>query len=118
MSLNEIYKKINTISPKVELSQVEIQLGAIDVWVDTYKKTAAKISGIKSRLISSNDELGMTISELESLPQVGDKLIAQMKDLGITQELKNVEAVNSSIKGLVKSLNSVYKNVSNESKKI
>lgn len=116
--LDKINKADEIQASKVELGKHEVELGAIDVWITAYKSAAGKISSIKSKIIAANDELGMAISTLESLPSVGDKLTAQMKELGITQELKNVESVNSSIKGLVKSLNPIYKNISNESKKI
>lgn len=111
-----VYNKLFT--EKTELAKHEVELGAIDIWITAYKNEAGKIAGIKTKIIAANDELGMAISNLQSLPSVGDKLTAQMKELGITQELKNVEAVNSSIKGLVKSLNPIYKNILNESKKI
>lgn len=119
--MKNILDKINRadeIQSKVELGTHEVELGAIDIWITAYKNEASKIAGIKNKIIAANDELGMAISNLQSLPSVGDKLTAQMKELGITQELKNVEAVNSSIKGLVKSLNPIYKNILNESKKI
>ena len=114
-TLQNVYDKL---ADKTELAKHQVELGAIDIYIEAYKKEAAKIVSIKSKIISANDELGMLSASLGSLPEVGNKLIAQMKDLGITQELKNVEAVNNVIKGLVKSLSVVYKNISNESKKI
>ena len=116
--LDKINKADEIQANKVELGTHEVELGAIDIWITAYKSEAGKIAGIKTKIVAANDELGMAISNLQSLPSVGDKLTAQMKELGITQELKNVEAVNSSIKGLVKSLNPIYKNILNESKKI
>ena len=103
---------------KVELESHKVELGAIDIYIEAYKKEAAKIGAIKSKIISANDELGAVLVSLESLPEVGDKLIAQMKDLGIENELKNVQAVNNAIKGLVKSLNPLYKSISNSAKSI
>lgn len=103
---------------KTELGKHKVELGAIDIWITAYKNEAGKIAGIKNKIVAANDELGAAIVNLQSLPSVGDKLTSQMKELGITQELKNVESVNSSIKGLVKTLNPIYKNILNESKKI
>ena len=114
-TLNNIFNKI---TDKTELAKHEVELGAIDIYIQAYKNEAAKIVSVKSKIISANDELGMLLGSLETLPEVGNKLIAQMKDLGINQELKNVESVNNAIKGLVKSLNPIYKTISNESKKI
>ena len=112
-----VYNKL-FLEDKVELQSHKIELGAIDIYVESYKKEAAKLASIKSKIISSNDELGLVLGSLESLPEVGDKLIAQMKELGIENELKNVQAVNNSIKGLIKSLNPIYKSISTSAKSI
>ncbi len=118
MGLNEVFKKVTAINEVTELSSHKVELGAIDIFVQAYKKEAAKIASIKNKVVAANDELGFVLASLESLPQVGDKLIAQMKDLGIEKELAEVQAVNNSIKGLVKSLNPIYKSISASAKSI
>jgi archaellum component FlaC len=111
--LDKINKADEIQASKVELGKHEVELGAIDVWITKYKNAENQIARVKAKIIAANDELGMSLSDLESLPLIGDKLTAQMKELGITQELKNVEDVNNSIKGLVKKYNLIYKNISN-----
>ena len=118
MGLKEVLTKVSAINATTDLSSHKIELGAIDVFVESYKKEAAKIASIKNKVISANDELGFVLASLESLPQVGDKLIAQMKDLGVQQELAQVQAVNTAIKGLIKSLNPIYKSISTSAKSI
>jgi hypothetical protein len=111
-----VYNKL--FKEEVKLATHEVELGSIDIFIEAYKKEAAKLAGIKAKIIASNDELGFVLGALESLPSVGDSLIAKMKDLGVEQELQNVQAVNNSIKGLIKSLNPIYKNIINSSKSI
>jgi hypothetical protein len=103
---------------KTELGTHNIELGSIDVFIQTYKKEAGKLAGIKAKIISASDELGFLLGALETLPKVGNDLIAKMKDLGIDTELQNVQNVNSAIDGLIKSLNPIYKNINSNATKI
>jgi hypothetical protein len=112
-----VYKKLFK-EEATELASHKVELGAIDIYVEAYKKEAAKVASIKSKIISANDELGIVIGGLESLPNTGDKLIATMKELGIEKELAQVQAVNNAIKGLIKSLNPIFKNISSAAKSI
>lgn len=111
---------IADITAKVEakLANHKVELGSIDIWVEAYKKEAAKLATIKSKIVSANDELGFMLGGLATLPKVGDDLIAQMKELGIDSELKTVQNVKSAIDGLLKSLNPIYKNISASAAKI
>jgi hypothetical protein len=103
---------------KTELATQKVELGSIDIWMDAYKKEAGKLANIKSKIVSANDELGFMLGGLETLPKVGDDLIAKMKDLGIDSELQKVQNVKSAIEGLIKSLNPIYKSISSSAAKI
>jgi hypothetical protein len=117
--MNPEVKKIgNKLFDKVELSSVKVELGSIDIFIEAYKKEAAKLASIKSKIIAANDELGFLLGGLETLPKVGNDLITKMKELGIDSELQKVQSVNSSIDGLLKSLNPIYKNISTSATKI
>ena len=103
---------------KVELDSQKVELGSIDIFVDSYKSQASKLSNIKSKFSDINFELGQIIAGLSSLPKTGNELIVKMKELGIDSELQKVQSVNSAIDGLLKSLNPIYKNIAGSVSKI
>jgi hypothetical protein len=51
MSLQEIYKKINTISPKVELAQVEVELASLKVLEEDAIRMKKGLDKLKSMRI-------------------------------------------------------------------
>jgi hypothetical protein len=108
----------NALFGKTELASQKIELGSIDIFIEAYKKEAAKLLNIKSKFSDINFELGNIIAGLSSLPKTGNELITKMKDLGIDSELQKVQSVNSAIDGLLKSLNPIYKNIAGSVSKI
>lgn len=97
---------------------VKVELGSIDIFVQAYKNTMGDLAGIKSKLTSANDELGMLVSSLASLPQTGKDLVAILKDMGLDSEKAKVDAVNTSIDNMLKTLNPLYKTIEASVKKI
>jgi hypothetical protein len=97
MSLKEIYKKINTISPKVELAQVEIELSIIDDFQKERGDLIAKnnITNEIAKLIAISDYNRASFNRLLDKQKIALK---QLTDLGLTEvanELKRYMALNS-----------------------
>jgi hypothetical protein len=90
MSLKEIYKKINTISPKVELSQVDVYLNAIDDFSNAedmvneyYGRGSNKAKESLKPLRDAISEIESGLSYFEKVVKIGMGVEKQIKDLGL-----------------------------------
>lgn len=97
---------------------VKVELGSIDIFIQSYKNTMGNLAGIKSKLLSANDDLGILISSLESLPKTGKDLVSILNDMGLDSEKQKVDAINTSINNMIKTLNPLYNTIETSITKI
>jgi len=94
MSIEKIYGKINTINPKVELAQVEIELGSIQDLEKKVQEFANEnnqvVELIKSLSVVKNKfkQLDKKIaSDFKLLRADSERLLKQASDLGIETKI-------------------------------
>jgi vacuolar-type H+-ATPase subunit D/Vma8 len=88
MSLQEIYKKINTISPKMELSQVEIELSLVEDINKLLDSTNAKRKQLTAQGLKISEQLlGLTV-DYNKILSISIDAANKAKELGIADAEK------------------------------
>jgi hypothetical protein len=113
MSLQEIYKKINTITPKVELSQVEIELASIDKFKSDYAKIKnnnptiykEQLTAVRKNVLAGinsvgdfQDRIKLILSGLRDLGLLDEAKVFEQFKMGIDEDFNELVSINSVIK--------------------
>jgi len=107
MSIEKIYEKINSINPKVELSQVEIELGVYDDLKAEMK--SANSGGMKAINLanSAKKPAQESLTANKELLAKFQNFVQKIKELGISSAQVEVEKAISQVKENIKTIQSV-----------